>query len=87
MVLQEQAQELITRWIEPHPRKRGVEEARLREYNISVWALIGALRMYGDDVEGVAGGYRVPVEAVQAAQAYYQQHQCAIDARLAANAA
>lgn len=86
MVVKEQERQLIARWIEPHPRKRGVEEARLKEFAIAVWALIGALRMYDGDVTQVARGYRIPPEAVEAAQAYYRHHRCAIDARLAANA-
>jgi uncharacterized protein (DUF433 family) len=86
MVLHEQAQQLITRWIEPHPWKDDPAEARLREQKISVWALIGALRMYDGDPAQVAEGYQIPLEAMQATLAYYQQHQCAIDARLAANA-
>lgn len=86
MVLDEQAEQLITRWIAPHPWKDDPAEARLREQKIAVWALIGALRMYNGDVVQVAAGYHIPLEAMQAALAYYQQHQCAIDARLAANA-
>ncbi len=87
MVLQEQGQQLITRWIEPHPWKGGVEEAQLKDYKISVWALIGYLRMEDGDIAHVAKAFRIPAEAVEAALAYYRQHQAAIDARLAANAA
>lgn len=87
MVVKEQEQQLFARWIEPHPRKRGVEEARLKGFAISIWALIGALRMHDGDMARVAQGYRVPPEAVEAAQAYYRRHRCAIDARLDANAA
>lgn len=87
MVLREPAQELITRWIEPHPWKQGVEEARLRESKISVWALIGYLPMVGGDEARVAEDYLIPTEAVEAAVAYYRQHQAEIDARLASNAA
>ena len=87
MVLQQQTQDLITRWIEPHPWRGDVAEARLKEFGISVWALIGYLRIVDGDPARVAEDYRVPEEAVMAAVAYYQQHQAAIDARLAANAA
>lgn len=85
MVLTERAQGLITRWIEPHPWKQGVEEARLRDSKISVWALVGYLPMVEDDISIVARDYHIPVEAVEAAMLYYRQHQAAIDARLAAN--
>ncbi len=87
MVLQQQTQDLITRWIEPHPWRGDVAEARLKEFGISVWALIGYLCMVDEDPARVASDYRIPEEAVTAAVAYYQQHQAAIDARLAANAA
>ncbi len=85
MVLQEQAQQLIARWIEPHPYKRSAAEARLKESKISVWAIIGQLRAEGRDVQRVAEDYLIPVEAVEAALAYYQQHQAVIDDRLVAN--
>ena len=86
MVLHEQAEQLIGRWIEPHPWKDDPAEVRLREQKISVWALIGALRMHNGDLAQVAAGYHIPLEAMRAALAYYQQHQWAIDARLDANA-
>ncbi len=85
MVLQEQAQQLIARWIEPHPWKGSAAEARLKESKISVWAIIGQLRAEGRDVQRVAEDYLIPVEAVEAALAYYQQHRAVIDDRLVAN--
>ena len=81
----DQEQQLIERWIEPHPWKRGVEEARLIDSKVSIWALMGYLRMVGGDVSAVAEGYNVPRDAVEAALAYYCQHRILIDARLAAN--
>ena len=47
---QDQEQQLIERWIEPHPWKRGVEEARLIDSKVSIWALMGYLRMVGGDL-------------------------------------
>jgi uncharacterized protein (DUF433 family) len=85
MVMAEQ--ELITRYVEQHPRKRGVAEARLAESKIAVWALVGYLRMVDGDIARVAADYDLPREAVDAALAYYRQHRAAIDARLAANGA
>ena len=85
MVLQEQAQQLIARWIELHPWKGSAAEARLKESKISVWAIIGQLRAEGRDVQRVAEDYLIPVEAVEAALAYYQQHRAGIDDRLVAN--
>lgn len=80
-------QELITRYIEQHPRKLGVSEARLAGSKVAVWALVGYLRMVDGDVDRVAADYDLPREAVDAALAYYRQHRAALDLRLAANGA
>jgi uncharacterized protein (DUF433 family) len=54
---------------------------------MNVWALIGEYKGAGGDIDEVAAAYRVPVEVVEAALAYYRLHQDAIDWRLAANMA
>ena len=82
MAVQKQP-DLIEQWIEPHPWRRGVEEARLRDPKISVWALIGHLRMVDGDLDRVAEDYRIPREAVEAAVAYHARYRSEIDARLA----
>ena len=79
--------ELIDRWIEPDRLRPGADEARLRQHGMHVWALVGHYQAIGGDAAQVARDYRLPVEAVEAALAYYQKHKCLIDARLAANAA
>ena len=81
----EERSDKVTKWICPHPRRRGVEEARLVAPQIAVWALIGHLRTVDWEIARTAAAYRIPVEAVEAALLYYRQHQAAIDARLAAN--
>ena len=86
MVLQDQPQQLITRWIEPHPWKGGAAEARLKDSKISVWAIVGHLGGDDGDVRQAADDYDIPVEAVEAAVAYYREHRAVIDDRLAANA-
>ena len=88
MVAQEQSVpgELIAKWIRPHPWRRGAADARLVAPQISVWALIGYLHMVGGDVGRVAEDYQIPLEAVEAALAYYDQHAAEIRARLTANA-
>ncbi len=87
MVIHEQAQQLIARWIEPHPWKRGVAEARLKDSKIAVWAIVGQLGGEHGDVQRVAEEYNTSPEAVEAALAYYGEHRAEIDERLAANAA
>lgn len=85
MLTQQQSQQLIARWIEPHPWKGSAAEARLKESGISVWAIIGQLWAEGRDALRVAEDYEIPLEAVEAALAYYDQHRAVIDDRLAAN--
>lgn len=86
MAAQEQ-QDLIDRWIEPNPYYAGPQEARLVEYGVSVWALIAYLRVVGGDLARVAEDYGLPLDAVEAAMAYYREHQSLIDAQIALNAA
>ena len=80
-----QEEHLIERYIELNPHKPWVAEARLKDYGIAVWALIGYLPAVGGDVARAAADYEIPREAVEAALAYYHRHQALIDARLAAN--
>ncbi len=78
--------EHITQYIELNPHYPGIAEARLKRYGVAVWALIGQLPARGNDLAQVARDYDVPVEAVEAAYAYYQRHRPVIDDRIAANA-
>ena len=82
-----EASALIDAWIEPDPYRAGEANARIREYGVHVWALIGHLWGMGGDVDQVAQDYDVPVDAVRAARAFYARHSTIIDARIAANTA
>jgi uncharacterized protein (DUF433 family) len=84
MAIQERSQPPLERWIEPNPFAPGLQEAQLVEYGIPVWALIAHLRVAGDP-QRVAEDYEVPLEAVEAALAYYALHRYLIDARIALN--
>ena len=79
--------ELVDRWIRFYAGRPAPDEARLEEYGTPIWALIGHLPAAGGDIALVAEDYQLPLEAVEAAVAYYRGHQLAIDAKLAANAA
>lgn len=70
--------DLINRYIDPDRPS----DARIIDAGVHVWALIGCLRLNGDDVEQTATEYGLPREAVEAAIAYYHRHQAVIDARL-----
>ncbi len=79
--------ERIRRWLEPDPHHLGAEEVRLRKYGVSVWAIIGYWKASNGDRSETAAGYDVPIEAVEAAVAYYNGNREIIDARLDANLA
>ena len=77
--------ELIKQYIEQHPQRPGLAEARLIMFHVPVWALIGYLQTPGADSARVAEDYAVPRPAVEAAQAYYRRYKDLIDARIASN--
>ncbi len=87
MILQEQEQQLIERWIERPPDRPGPQEARLKEHGVPVWIVVGYWQGSEQDSTVVARAYDIPQEAVAAAFAYYRRHQQVIDARIALNAA
>lgn len=80
---------LIERHIDPnwdrYPGRRA--DARLLDSGVPVWALIGQLEAGGGDLDQVAADYNLPLEAVEAALAYYRRHRALIDARLLLNTA
>lgn len=78
---------LIARYIEPYPGIPDLGEYRLKEeFNgYPLYSIIGNLAPDGSNAVAVAHGYAVPLEAVEAAQAFYALHSAAIDDRLAAN--
>ncbi|HZR98768.1 MAG TPA: hypothetical protein VFE37_08685 [Chloroflexota bacterium] len=78
---------LIEQYIEPNPDRPGVGDARLREYGVPVWALVGYGEATGRDAVATARAYRLPLEAVEAALAYRDRYPAEIAARIADNAA
>ncbi len=76
---------LIARFIVPHPTRPGVDHAIVAGHGVSVWALVGYLRGTNVSVQQVAADYDLPIEAVEAAMAYYRRHKALIDSRLAIN--
>jgi uncharacterized protein (DUF433 family) len=74
--------DLIRRYIELRPDATSPTDARITDRGVDVWALIGHLRVNGDDVAVTAADYDLPPEAVKAARAYYHRNKAVIDARL-----
>jgi uncharacterized protein (DUF433 family) len=71
------------------PRRPGRDRARLVEYGIPVWALIGNMADVNDvaKIARTAREYLIPEAAVRAAVAYYREHRAVIDNLLEANSA
>lgn len=82
-------EQLIRRYVDPNWDRypSGRADARLRDFGVPVWALVGHLRAVGNDVDRVAADYELPREAVDAALAFYRRHKDLIDARLILNTA
>jgi len=78
---------MIAEYLEPHPTRPGLDEWRLKERGVPVWAIIGAMTPTGDNAGQVAADYGVSSDAVATARLYYRIHRSLIDARLAANRA
>jgi uncharacterized protein (DUF433 family) len=76
-------------WVALDPLRPGKDRARVMPHSIAVWALIGHLRGVNGDVAETAYDYDIPIEAVEAALAYYREpsNRAAIDALLEANRA
>ena len=73
---------IITTYIEPHPRKRDPAEARLVHSGTPVWSLIGYLIGVDWDRERTARDYDIPIEAVDAAIAYYYAHEADLNPQI-----
>lgn len=71
------------------PHRPGIQRARLVEYGVPVWALIGYMSDVDDEaeVERTAHDYRLPITAVRTAIAYYRDHRAAVDTLLETNSA
>ncbi len=83
--VQRKSDALIEQFIELDPRRPRIDDARVEEYGIAVWEIVGRLEAAHGDVEAAAADYDLPPDAVRAALAYYKRYRDAIDARRAAN--
>jgi uncharacterized protein (DUF433 family) len=71
--------------VERYPNGRA--DARLRDSGVSVWAIVGFLRVYDNDDRKVAEHFDLSAEEIEAALAYYRLHKQVIDARVTLNEA
>lgn len=74
--------ELIEKYVEPHPSKPGPARWRLveEEHGVPVWVLIAVLAEDGSNAAQVAHDYDISMEALAAAVAYYRRNKKYIDA-------
>lgn len=89
--------EHLRRMVGLDPHRPGPARGRLLAESVPVWALIGYINAIAgstepdaitdDVVAETAVAYDVSQEAIRAAVLYYDEHRCAIDALLEANAA
>ena len=77
----EDEEQLIARYIKPHPHKHGRAYAYLFDFGPSVSAIIRALQAGNGEVAETAASWNVPEDAVRAAIAFYRRHREYIDAR------
>lgn len=87
----------LRRMVGPDVHRPGPARGRLIAEQIPVWAIIGHLKAIADTTDRTTASdeaiaqaaidYDVRREAVLAALLYYDEHRCAIDALLEANAA
>ena len=79
--------DLISRYIEPHPDpvKSGHAWYRLRERGVPVYAIIGSLTPAYDNTDDVAAAFGVSREAIDAAIAFYRRFKADLNCRLAAS--
>ena len=78
---------LIARWLEQSPHHPEPAESWVLPRCVPVWSVIRQLELEYGKPEGVAEAFELPVEAVEAAVAYYRRHQSDIDARIRENRA
>lgn len=77
--------ELIEKHINPNPQERGFDDAQTLEAPVPVWAIIGELEAGKGDLQYAAESYRISVQSVRAALAYYWRYRSMIRGRMAAN--
>ncbi|HLY66058.1 MAG TPA: hypothetical protein VKU60_11040, partial [Chloroflexota bacterium] len=71
----------------PNPNKASsLDEYWLVGSAVPVWAIIGYLPVVDWEAKAAAKAYHVPIEAIDAAIAYYQRNQRLIDHRIGENA-
>lgn len=69
-------------WLEPKPYKKGTRQLGIKGRNMTVWNLVAEIVVAGAAPEEMARRYRLPLEVVQEALAYYTENREWIDAEV-----
>ncbi len=77
----------IYKWLEPKPYKQHTRQLGIAGRNMTVWNLVAEIVVSERTLEEVAEDYRLPLEAVQEALAYYYANQEWIDVEVEETAA
>ena len=81
----DRAYALIRLYIDEQPQES--TDARLKDSGVPVWAIVGHWKASGRSVTTASADYQIPEVQIEAALAYYDEHEQEIEARIAANAA
>jgi uncharacterized protein (DUF433 family) len=69
-------------WLEPKPYKKQTRQLGIKGRNMIVWNLVADIVVAGATPEEMARRFRLPLEAVQEALAYYDENREWIDAEV-----
>lgn len=69
------------KWLEVRPKKT-TKQLCIKGRNMTVWNLVADIIVSGCAPEEMARRYRLPLEAVQEALAYYHENRAMIDAEV-----
>lgn len=76
---------LIEKYVETNPQGRGIAESWTIENSVSVWAIIGQIQWSEGDLRDAADAYRMSLDSVRGALAFYMRNRGMIRAYIAIN--
>jgi uncharacterized protein (DUF433 family) len=76
---------LIEKHIDPDPHGFGMAEATIKGRGVSVWVIVGEIQGGEGDFCNAAEAFRISVDDVRGALAYYWRNRMMIRARIALN--
>ncbi|CAN5513727.1 hypothetical protein BH24CHL1_BH24CHL1_02400 [soil metagenome] len=77
--------EMIEKHIDPDPHGRGIGDAAIKGRGVSVWVIMGEIEGSEGDFCYAAESFRISVDDVRGALAFYWRNRMMIRARIALN--